>query len=999
MATIVKRINFENLLAYASLGKDSNGDGIVDGWTAINDPNVDENFFFDVIDLAQGITVSSASGQGFAGIRSEMIPVSPNADYTLSAETKGEGEETLTLGVTGTGPQLQIKWFDSTFTEIGETLGEVQVIDSQYVRISVTGTSPANASFAEARLVFRCEDSSASGTVWFKNAQFQKGNVMTDFEETDFFTIVPVAPTYASGWSIVEVNGDRVVQSEALPAGSTVNSGFQIKYFVPYNADNISAWIEFDTRRISAGEKVELFYNGSLIYTVQGGLANKFFIKLINMGRDNTVLTIRHNRPDDGTANGETATVEYYRIEWEVLSEPPTQIELPDRDVVKYIDFESEEYDPFFTVIDQAPGWRYGFERSFRRRYSGWWSYRVKDTADSGGTDEVGRPPSIPPNQVARALIQFKVPLVAISPILTLRANFHAAVDEIGRIYLNGELIWEATGTEQPFNVWQEVIGYPIAGATNELIIEYRKGSNQGYAGDDTIYIDDIIVAYDLPEAPLYYIGTPTITNLRTTASTKTYSEGFERHYTYYLQTEPGKTNYPIPLGFFSMYNPGILDSGGGKSRLPEAGWNQVNLVGSSTGNWNGKPTTSGKMMKADRKKLKNSEDAAFDIIFSVPFGVENPKLEFWNLVELERAKKAAKGEKYPRLYEEYRIWVNGSLWKEFDYCDPNGTKSVSYKGAWCCPWGTWWKETINLTPGKQYRISFELQRDAGDSSPVHGRDICAVDDLKVTWTEKKGQLEVIPGQIIFRLDGTHGITALKGRNGAIMPPFEHVEYEAYGQAGAVYQHSKIKARILEQPIMITGSTPEEARDRMRSLVSFIGNREFSLGVAYPDGEHRTLNCRYYSGLEGQETSSLETFKMGFLNVRAFDPFWYSEPITLTGEMSYIISNTGDYDIHPVIRVYGAADSGFKVELREFGGQAVSSFTINYPLVSGQFIIADTRPGKKTVIRDSNDSWYQYLSGDLFSIPQGVWEVALVASGTDSNTKLEIDYRIPYYSV
>src|SRR5690606_4924605 len=352
---------------------------------------------------------------------------------------------------------------------------------------------------------------------------------------TDFFTIVPVAPTYASGWSIVEVNGDRVVQSEALPAGSTVNSGFQIKYFVPYNADNISAWIEFDTRRISAGEKVELFYNGSLIYSVHGGLANKFFIKLINMGRDNTVLTIRHNRPDDGTANGETATVEYYRIEWEVLSEPPTQIELPDRDVVKYIDFESEEYDPFFTVIDQAPGWRYGFERSFRRRYSGWWSYRVKDTADSGGTDEVGRPPSIPPNQVARALIQFKVPLVAISPILTLRANFHAAVDEIGRIYLNGELIWEATGTEQPFNVWQEVIGYPIAGATNELIIEYRKGSNQGYAGDDTIYIDDIIVAYDLPEAPLYYIGTPTITNLRTTASTKTYSEGFERHYTYYL--------------------------------------------------------------------------------------------------------------------------------------------------------------------------------------------------------------------------------------------------------------------------------------------------------------------------------------------------------------------------------------------------------------------------------------------------------------------------------
>jgi len=220
VATITKKLAFENLLPYSSLGKDSDGDGVVDGWYTVTSPNVDEAFFFDAEDGAQGVNVISATGQGFPGLRSDRTPVTAGADYTLSAEMKGEGN--LSSGSNGTGPRLQIKWFDAAQAEIGDTFQNVQsVTPDGYIRTSVTGTAPANAAYAEARLIFRCHDQTASGTVWFRRVQLQQGSTMTDYEETDFFTIVNVAPTYTSGWSVVSDGTNRFFRSEQLPAGST----------------------------------------------------------------------------------------------------------------------------------------------------------------------------------------------------------------------------------------------------------------------------------------------------------------------------------------------------------------------------------------------------------------------------------------------------------------------------------------------------------------------------------------------------------------------------------------------------------------------------------------------------------------------------------------------------------------------------------------------------------------------------------------------------------
>jgi len=966
---ITKKLLFENLLPYASLGKDTNEDGVVDGWTPIISPNVSTAFFFDKADGAQGINVGTATAQGFPGVRSDFIPVTAGAQYTLSCEMKGEGN--LTPGPAGTGPRLQIKWFDATQTEIDNTYQSVQsVTPDAYIRTSVTGTAPANAAYAEARLIFRCHDNTATGTVWFRRAQFQKGGTATDYEETDFFTFVPVAPTYTSGWQIVEdASGNRIVQSEALPAGSTTWSGFQIKYFVPYNAeDNVKVYVQFDARRISAGETVQIFVNGNLRYTLNGGQADLFTLLIYNMPRGTTILTIRHVRPSDGTANGETASIEYFRVEWDELEAPPAQIELPEgRSVVKYIDFESEEYDPFFTVIDQAPGWSYGFERSFRKRWSGWWAYTVKDTADSGGTDEIGRPPTIPDNAVARALIKFKVPFVAVNPVLTLKALFFAATDEIGRIYLNNELLWEATGSD-PFGVWQDITGYPIAGATNELIIEYQKGA-QGYGNDDAIYIDDIIVAYDMPKKPIMYAATAPTVEIKTISTSFSVTEDFES---------------PHINDFFTIQNPSKLKSGGGKSQYPEAGWIRSTKIAYQGSH----------CFRADRAKIGNSEDAAVDFIIKVPHGVKNAKVEWWNFVELERAKYAASGEPYPRMYEEYRVWVNYSLWKQFRYCSPDVlNRSAPWKQYWSCPWGKWWKETLPLSPGQTYTLTFELQRDSGDSSPIHGRDLCAIDNLTVTWEETPGEVFITPPEPLVYLDGREGIAYVDERNGAEMAPISFVEYPVFGVPGAIHQHTVIEPRTIDFPVVIHGENRLDVRRKIRELTQKLANRPLTLISIHPEDGARMIDCRF-EGMEGAETETASHWQRRVLSFRCFDPFWHGDWISATGSSEIQIENPGDVEAWPIIKIYGPATNPLVELVKEDVLEQIRlwGFTIN----EGRYIVIDTRPTARTVMLDDGQSLYQYVDfsiSKLFSIPRGAYTLRT------NGAQIEATFRPPYWGV
>src|SRR5690606_38458208 len=166
----------------------------------------------------------------------------------------------------------------------------------------------------------------------------------------------------------------------------------------------------------------------------------------------------------------------------------------------------------------------------------------------------------------------------------------------------------------------------------------------------------------------------------------------------------------------------------------------------------------------------------------------------------------------------------NYSLWKEFKHCSPNLTTSVKYTtyddgdpgNDYACPWGVWWKETLPLTPGRTYTLTFELQRDSGDSSDIHGRDLCCIDNLTVSWEETPGDVVTVPPQPLIYFDGRDGYTHLYDRSGAEMAPLSFAEYEVFGVPGSVHQFTKVEPREVSFPIMIEGENPEDVRRKVR---------------------------------------------------------------------------------------------------------------------------------------------------------------------------------------
>lgn len=979
------------------MGRDSNYDGLADGYIK-SYSNVGEEWFFVETEKCQVITVPGNYLESFVspGVEDEeFIPCSPNTQYTASAYVKGEN----TYG--SNGPRVLIRWYDADKTYI-TGLGSSPSLATDWARISITLTSPSNAAFMRIKPDFRADPGYDGGTGWYKNLQLQEGATVTEYEEVEFFSLElqdsSASNNYKRPWSFTNDRPDT--GSRALTVAdqspdntwrinttSTNQEGAQaaIRMYVPGNAEEVKIKVRVRTNEnipqwgVSL-EVVEILERLNTDDWISDGTYQTVILDGIR-GLNTLELRYYENRGQAAPTNQSDFAIDSVEISW--VEVDPTPSPTPsDKKVVQALSFEPDEENPFFTITNPAVGRNYPWTNSSRSRNSGYWGL---SSAENKGKASIG--------QTIGFSVAFKIPITAIDPGL----RFFVAKDSGDplKIFVNGiEYDIEQPDTDGMY-VYREV-SIPLVPGIDHVVefVHEKDGSDYSVDGTFGMYIDDIEVSYDTPEVPFYYIGTPSITTIQTTSRNRTYSEGFESN------------NFNK---FFTIRSPGRLISGGGPSKYPERGWGRERLLGSLNNAWNGKPSISGYMYRAIRKGSKNEEDIGFDLIFKVPAGVDNPKIEFWNICELERSFRGIKGAKYPTLYEEYRIWINGSLWKEFNHCSPDLTKSVKYSvgnsgdqaNDYACPWGKWWKETISLTAGKTYTISFELQRDAGDSSPIHGRDLLAIDDVKVTWTESNGRLEVTPAQVLFPLDGSTGYKALRGRVGADMPPIEHAEYEAYGQAGSVHQFSNVKPRNIDQPILITGEDFIDARKKVRALSSYL-NQDISMGIIYPEGEHRIINGRYLQGLESEERSGTDDWRRFQLTLRAFNPFWYSNPVSLgtdTKLTSFVITNDGDEKAYPIIRVYGSAGSGFKVQLRDpESKEVISSFTINQTLTASQFIIVDTRPGKKTVIRDSNASWYQYLAGDLFGIPKGSWEIFLSSSGTDSDTKMEIDYQIPYFS-
>ena len=991
MATITKRLSFENLLPYASMGIDSDGDGVVDGWRKFGSMSATTSWLFDEEEKAQMINiVDTADVSNVAVENDQYIPVTAGVAYTFSAYMRMEGELPPE-----SGGKLIIMWYDeaSPLGLMGSNESGV-FVDADYTRHSLTATAPTGALFAKVRIEFHASNEQISGTLWTKWAQFQEGSAATDYEETDFFEIInPAADdhtSYTYGWEKTKIQ-KYDGQYAFKPVDQGQNPGVAIRVRIPPNAENVEFRFWAAAHMMMSGDRMTVWDGGSGIATLNPGGAG--FSPWIPLRRGVVFLMFIFQR---ATAGQGTVFLDALEFRWEEVEGSP-QPDPPLADRVYSIDFETDTYDPFFRVKEKADGYNYGFTRRYDQRNSGYYSLGVAENDVPVSYPEDDSPPTIPYGEKAACSIAFRVPISAINPALRIHCFFDADPGrDTGRIFINSEEVWS---TNQA-NGWEQLNFPLVPGVEYNVVVEYQKAAGAPTRGTDSIYIDDIFVWYDVPDKPLLFAATAPQTEIKVgSGSSFSVTEGFE--------------SYAVN-SFFTVQNPSKLKSGGGPSQYPEAGWvrtNQIAYQGSYS-------------FRAQREKTKNNEDAAVDFTFSIPHGVKNAKVEWWNFVELERSKSIPSGAKYNRLYEEYRIWVNYSLWKEFRYCSPNLAKSVQYVGPdgpsgnpsndFACPWGKWWKETLYLSPGQTYTLTFELQRDSGDSSPIHGRDLCCIDNLTVSWEETPGDVVTVPPQPLIYFDGRDGFKYVDDRSGAEMAPLSFAEYRVFGQAGSVHQFTQVDPRMIDFSLLIMGENRDEIRQKMRELTTKLSNRPLTLIVVYPEGEVRQINCRL-ADILGRERMGEQGhgWKKVVLSFRAFDPFWYGDWIVADGddpnvqlepgEKDWIaVNNPGDTDAWPIIKIYGPIEDPW-VDLSAPDGETMKEFVLSgFTVPAGRYVVVDTRPGRKSIILDDGQNLYQYLDAninELFSIPPGQYEVYLFGGLKDMNTKIVVEFQPPYWGV
>lgn len=987
---IEKKMGFENLVPVPSLNRDSNGDGIVDGYTYLKYPGTEVEFLFDPTEKAQIINHLGNTGNeiGYDGIQGDdFFPITVGQIYTLSAEIKGDGPFD---GLNG--PRVLVRWYDADKKFISG-FGLAPVLSSEWFRASRQIEPPEGAAYARIKPDFVSRPGFPGGMAWYRNVQLEIGDTITEYEENDFFSMqdqfrdgtVPIP-----GWErtdqykITGYRGYVVAKSNGTNPGR-INDGEHAKssfsFTVPPEADNISLTFWADLSRINDESALAIYLGDSDL--------NLFPYEILQKAPEPQKITIPVPRGEtridlvyaqNGAPVGdETPVIDDISVTWDVVEPEPEPVPVKDADRSQILTFDEEETPAFFKVREKADGYDYGFQRTAKQRKSGYYSLGVKNPEEFVDGEKAG------------AAIEFSIPQTARNP----RMSFSALLDgsgqrAVGRVLLNGDVIAEF---REDTGGWEEISAIPIAGE-NTLLIEYEV-EQFSFDFSESIYIDDVIVSYDLARRPVMIIGTGPETTISTESRRVSVTEGFEN---------PGFDP------FFTVRNPGNLRSGGGPSDLPEEGWERTTKISR-----NGKYS-----FKSKHEKLTGTEDASVDFIFRVPYGAKNPVFECWNYVETRRSTGPIDGEKYPRLFNEFRIWVNGVLWKEFIHASPELTRSVKYSAFksgdpandYACPYGKWWPEAFYLTPGKSYTITFESQLRtirSGIKTTV-GKNIMAVDDVRVYWDETPGDVVTTPVEPLIYLDNRDGYRWVEERGGAEMPPLSFAETEMFGQPGSLHQFTKIEPRTVDITVRITADTREELRKKIRNLTSQIANRPLGLQVIYPEGDERTLLCRFTADpiwSENRETRGVFWRKV-VLSFRAFDPFWYSEKLVVDGadlqDPKWVpVSNHGDFRVWPFIKIYGPIVNP-KITLTGNSPESTvesESMTVEVAVPAGRYLVIDPRPGQKVLMLDDGTNLYSFMTIDskFFSIPDGDHGIKLTGSATDTKTKLVAEYMVPYWGV
>lgn len=280
------------------------------------------------------------------------------------------------------------------------------------------------------------------------------------------------------------------------------------------------------------------------------------------------------------------------------------------------------------------------------------------------------------------------------------------------------------------------------------------------------------------------------------------------------------------------------------------------------------------------------------------------------------------------------------------------------------------------------------------------------------------------PDGVETMLNGEGHYLAMIGRQGAFAPPVALVTQDVPMQPGAREKYVQIGQNDLRVPVLVTATTESELAAARRALAAAM-NPARGLGAirnTAPDGSVRDLFCRLVDGLRGDESEASRGpgWLLAGLTFQAADPFWYDDqdtvqsfsaaapltffaapflPLKLSSGListGFSVQNTGDVECWPIWTITGP---GTNPTLTNSTTGETLALTIT--LTAGQILTIDTRPGKKTVVRENGSNQWGVVgsTSTLWALARGTNAIALSMTGTTSASQLQLAYKQRYLGV
>ncbi len=259
----------------------------------------------------------------------------------------------------------------------------------------------------------------------------------------------------------------------------------------------------------------------------------------------------------------------------------------------------------------------------------------------------------------------------------------------------------------------------------------------------------------------------------------------------------------------------------------------------------------------------------------------------------------------------------------------------------------------------------------------------------------------------------------LVGARGLVMPPFALTETETPFADGSRITAVRVPPRDVDLPLLLEANGPEQLRVRVRELAGWFNptRGDGVLRITDPIGEQRDLSCRYAGGLDAASDDIQQagpTWWTLAVTLHAADPYFYATvpstqifstaapvaffpffPMVLSA--SSVISsaqttNRGDVDAWPIWTIIGPATS---VTLTN--STTGQSLTLAVTLASGDRVVIDTRPGRKSVTKTVGAGPTNLLgsitpTSSLWPIAVGINDFAIVMAGSSDVSATVVSY-------